>query len=68
MTIEERIARLETRADATEKWLESIDAKVDHLIALANRGRGAWGTILWLGGALAGLAAIGATIATWRHP
>ena len=67
MTVEERIARLETRQDATEKWLSSIDAKVDHLIALANRGKGAWGMILWIGGSLTGLAAIGAAIAGVFH-
>ena len=52
MTIEERIARLETRADATEKWLSSIDQKVDQLVAAANMGKGAWWLMLRIGGAL----------------
>ena len=52
MTVEERIARLETRQDATEKWLSSIDQKVDQLVAAANMGKGAWWLMLRIGGAL----------------
>lgn len=67
MTVEERLARLEARVDGQDKWLSSIDTKVDQLIALANRGKGAWGTILWLGGSLGGLAAVAAALAGIFH-
>jgi hypothetical protein len=67
MTDGERIARLEARLDTAERWLESIDHKVDQLIAVANRGRGGLATILWLGGTLAGVAAMAAALASIFH-
>jgi len=57
MSIEERLARLETRADGTDKWLESIDGKVDQLVAMSNMGRGAWLLLLKLGAILTALVA-----------
>lgn len=62
MTVEERLARLETRADGSDKWLESIDSKVDQLIAVSNMGKGAWFLMLKVGGALTAVVAAGAWI------
>lgn len=57
MTVEERLARLETRADGSDKWLQSIDGKVDQLIAVSNMGKGAWFLLLKIGGLLAAVIA-----------
>lgn len=45
-----RIGKLEGKVDGLERWVESIDEKVDKLLAIANQGRGAWMTILKIGG------------------
>lgn len=57
MTPEERLARLEARIDGNDKWLASIDAKVDQLVAVSNMGKGAWFLLLKIGGAVAAVAA-----------
>lgn len=57
MSVEERLARLETRADGTDKWLESIDGKVDQIVAVTNMGKGAWLLLLKVGGALTAIVA-----------
>ena len=62
MTPEERLARLEARADETEKWLEKIDAKVDQLLETTALGKGAWIAILKVGGAITGVIALAAAI------
>lgn len=50
----------EGRLDSLEKWVTSIDGKLDQLIAAANMGRGAWWAFVKLGGLiLMGLAALG---------
>ena len=59
-TPEERLARLEARQDGQDAWLQSIDAKVDQLLAAANMGKGAWKTIMWIGGILTTVVAAGA--------
>ena len=41
--------RLEARQDNTERWLLSIDGKVDQLLALANFGQGSLRTLLKMG-------------------
>ena len=64
MTPEERIARLEQRADGQDKWLESIDAKVDQILETAALGKGAWLAILKIGGILTAIAAFAAAVAT----
>lgn len=64
MTPEERIARLEIRADGQDKWLQSIDAKVDQILETAALGKGAWLAILKIGGVLTAIAAFAAAIAT----
>ncbi len=58
MTPEERLARLEARADGTDKWLQSIDGKVDELLAAANMGKGAWILLLKLGAVVAAIATV----------
>lgn len=63
MTVEERIARLETRADLNEKWLASIDKKVDELLALANAGKGAGWMLVKVGATIAAIVGIGAWFA-----
>lgn len=50
MTVEERLARLETRVDGTDAWLGKIDEKVDRLLTAAAMGKGAWWAILRVGG------------------
>ena len=67
MTVEERLARLETRADGSEKWLESIDGKVDQLIAVSNMGKGAWFLLLKAGAVVAAVSAAGAWIVEKLH-
>lgn len=57
MTPEERLARIETRVDGLDKWLESVDGKVDQLIAVSNMGKGAWFLLLKIGGVLAAVSA-----------
>jgi hypothetical protein len=63
MTPEERIARLETRADGQDSWLKSIDEKVDKLVVLASTGQGALRMFLKVGSAL--IAAFGICIAIY---
>lgn len=55
MTVEERLARLEVRADGSEKWLQSIDTKVDQIVAAMNMGKGAWVLLLKAGAVLVAL-------------
>lgn len=57
MTVEERLARLEVRADGNDAWLKSIDEKVDRLIAVTNMGQGALLLLLKVGGVMAAIAA-----------
>ena len=57
----DRLARLEARFDSMEDWVKSMDGKLDKLLTAANMGQGAWKFTLWVGGVLAGLAAVG----TW---
>ena len=64
MTPEERIAALEVRVAGQDKWLESIDAKVDQILETAALGKGAWLAILKIGGILTAVVAAAAAIAT----
>lgn len=50
MTVEERLARLETTVEGQKEWLGSIDGKVDQLIAVSNMGKGALVLLLKIGG------------------
>lgn len=52
----DRLVRLEAESEGNRKWLESIDRKVDQLIAVSNMGKGAWILLLKIGGVLAALA------------
>lgn len=58
MTPEERdrLTRLETEHKGLKAWMESIDSKVDQLIAVSNMGKGAWFFLLKVGGVLAAVA------------
>lgn len=58
MSVEERLARLETKVEGQGDWLKSIDNKVDGLVAAANMGKGAWWLILRIGGALTAVVAV----------
>ena len=49
LEVRERLARLEVRADTQERWLQSIDGKVDQLVIAASLGKGAWLLILKIG-------------------
>lgn len=49
MTVEERLARLETRADGLDAWLKSIDTSVKELSAIASAGKGAIAVFLKVG-------------------
>lgn len=51
-TPEERLAIVETRAEAMEKTLVRIEGKQDQLIEQANRWKGAFVVVLALGGLL----------------
>lgn len=64
MTVEERLARLEVRADGNDAWLRSIDTKVDRLVEAMNMGKGAWVLVLKAGAVLVALAgAVGSMVA-----
>lgn len=41
MSVDERLARLETRADGQDAWLKSIDTTVKELRDIAAAGKGA---------------------------
>ena len=58
----ERLAVLEAKVDAMERTIEGMDAKLDELLALRNRGVGAF----WLASALTGTGIIGALSLAWK--
>jgi hypothetical protein len=60
-TAEERIASLEAKVEGQEKWLRSIDDKLDTLIAAMNMGRGAWYLLLKIGAFIVAAA----TVISW---
>ena len=66
-TAEERIAALEVKVEGQEKWLRSIDDKLDTVIAAMNMGKGAWFLLLKVGAALAALAGLIAWIGDHLH-
>lgn len=49
MSTEERLARLETRADGQDAWLQSINTTVMELRDLASAGKGAIAIFLKIG-------------------
>lgn len=57
----ERLAVLETEMRQTKKQLESMDSKLDDLLALRHKGVGAF----WLASALTGTGIIGALSLLW---
>lgn len=57
----ERLAILETKMDASERHLQSMDAKLDDLLALRHKGVGAF----WLASALTGTGIIGGLSMLW---
>jgi hypothetical protein len=57
----ERLAVLETKMDANEKHLASMDAKLDDLLALRHKGIGAF----WLAATLTGTGIIGGMSLLW---
>ena len=58
----ERLAVLEAKVDAMERTIEGMDAKLDELLALRNRGVGAF----WLASALTGTGIIGGLSLLWK--
>lgn len=64
---DERIAALEARFEGQEKWLRSIDQKLDEVMAAMNMGKGAWKAILMVGGAITAVIAALAWIADKLH-
>jgi hypothetical protein len=58
----ERIVRLEANYANMERQIASMDRKLDQLLTAADMGKGAWWLILRIGGVLAVLAGVGATI------
>lgn len=52
----ERIAALEARMNGAEGWLQSIDTKLDTVIAAMNMGKGAWFLLLKVGAILVAIA------------
>lgn len=49
MSVEADIAELKSRVRAMEKVAESLDGKVDQIIAAMNMGKGAWVLLLKVG-------------------
>jgi hypothetical protein len=49
----ERIVAFEVKVDGQERWLRSIDDKLDTVIAGMNMDKGAWFLLLKVGAALA---------------
>lgn len=64
---EERIAVLEAKVEGQEKWLRSIDEKLDRVIEAMNMGRGAWKAALLVGGAITTVLGAGAWLADKLH-
>lgn len=72
MTPDEQIAAvatLQAQMEETKRWrlatdahLEAMNKKLDELIAIANRGKGAWRIILILGGGISAMAGIAAWV------
>lgn len=58
----ERIVALETKGDATDARLVSIEAKLDDLLALRHKGIGAF----WVASAITGTGIIGAANIMWE--
>jgi uncharacterized coiled-coil protein SlyX len=67
MTPEERLARLETRADGQDAWLQAIASDVKALRTQADMGHGALMILLKFGAWAAALAAGIAWIAEKLH-
>lgn len=67
MTPEERLARLETRADGQDAWLQAIAADVKALRTQADMGQGALMLLLKIGAWAAAAAAALAWIAEKLH-
>lgn len=67
MTPEERLARLETRADGQDAWLQAIAADVKALRTQADMGHGALIILLKFGAWAAAVAAALAWVAEKFH-
>lgn len=63
----ERIATLEAKVEGQERWLRSIDDKLDTVIAAMNMGKGAWLLLLKVGAAIVAIGAGIAWIADHLH-
>lgn len=62
MSVEERIAIIETRLDRMQEDVHNINTNIVELKALANQGRGSLRTFLWLGGLMTALITLLATV------
>jgi len=69
-TAEERIAALEAKVEGQERWLRSIDDKLDTVIAAMNMGKGAWYLLLKIGALItvvgAGISWLGDRLHFWK--
>lgn len=57
-TESERIGRLDERMKALEKDMSDVHKKLGQILETLNEARGGWRTLLWLGGAAAGLGGV----------
>jgi len=62
---ERDIGRLEGRVDAIEGWMQSIDGKVDKILAALNMGRGAGWALFKIGSVIVLILMAGAWL--WDH-
>jgi hypothetical protein len=67
VTVEERLARLETEVKGQKDWLESIASDVKALRDQANMGKGALMLLLKIGGGLAAIIGAGVWILEKLH-
>lgn len=54
-TNEERLAILETKIEAVEMTMETVDEKLDQLIANMNNNKGFWGGVIFIISAVGGI-------------
>lgn len=58
---------LAVRVGALETQMQTMNTKMDRLLAVFERGSGAWWLLKWLGGLVVGAAAIWAAVGDHIH-